>query len=109
MHGRHVAMLAARLSLPVQLRVLPPLQMPIGRAALEELRLKLMSKQAMVRKAVEQQQEEVLQVRVCRKEGKNEKACAAAYSCEHERTAGPAVVADELLLCLLAVLCACRS
>lgn len=36
-------------------------QMPIGRAALEELRLKLMSKQAEVRKAVEQQQEEILQ------------------------------------------------
>lgn len=36
--------------------------MPIGRAALEELRLKLQSKQAAVRAEVQREQEEVLQV-----------------------------------------------
>ena len=37
--------------------------MPIGRAALEELRLKLQAKQAAVRAEVQKEQEEVLQVR----------------------------------------------
>ena len=36
--------------------------MPIGRAALEELRLKLQSKQAAVRAEVQREQDEVLQV-----------------------------------------------
>lgn len=36
--------------------------MPIGRAALEELRLKLQAKQAAVRAEVQREQDEVLQV-----------------------------------------------
>lgn len=36
--------------------------MPIGRAALEELRLKLAAKQAEVRRAIEMEQDEIMQV-----------------------------------------------